>query len=295
MSAAVRARRPSSQRDWFEGWFDSAHYHQLYAYRNDEEAADFIAHLIERRHIAAGARVLDLGCGTGRHSRYLASRGLDVTGLDLSAESLQVARMSEGPSLRFIRQDMRLPFRARQFDHVVNLFTSFGYFEDPADHMSVVHNIAQALKPDGTLIVDYLNVRHAEAHLGADDVVEKDGVVYRLRRWSDAHHIFKHIVIDERLGEPQLEFVERVAKLTIEDFRFMFELCDLRIEEVYGNYQLAQFDEARSPRLIVVARKRRGSAEDDLPSREVLANATDGLGRHTEIRGEHRLWNALRD
>src|SRR5262245_61557405 len=162
MNAAVTARRPCSQREWFAAWFDSPHYHRLYAHRNDEEATHLIEHLIERRHLTAAASVLDLGCGTGRHSRSLASRGFDVTGLDLSAESLKVARLSEGPNLRFIRQDMRLPFRTRQFDHVLNLFTSFGYFENPADHMSVVHNIAHALKPDGSLILDYLNARHAD-------------------------------------------------------------------------------------------------------------------------------------
>src|SRR5215470_6392062 len=169
MNAAVAKRHVASglgrTSDWFESWFDSAHYQRLYAHRNDEEAARLIDSLIERDVLIPGSHVLDLGCGTGRHSRYMACRGFDVTGLDLSAESLKRAKLSESSNLRFLRQDMRLPFRAGPFDHIVNLFTSFGYFDDPAEHMAVVDNIASALRPGGSLVLDYLNVRRAESHL----------------------------------------------------------------------------------------------------------------------------------
>src|SRR5262249_12683163 len=135
--------------EWFSTWFDSAHYHQLYAHRDDDEAARLIDGLIEHDLLTPGSHVLDLGCGTGRHARHLAGRGFDVTGIDLSAESLKRAKAGERANLRFLRQDMRLPFRAGPFDHIVNLFTSFGYFDDSSDHMAVVHNIATALRPGG--------------------------------------------------------------------------------------------------------------------------------------------------
>ena len=295
MNAAPAARQASSQSEWFRRWFDSPHYHRLYAHRDDDEAARLVDHLIERRHLTIGATVLDLGCGTGRHSRYLASRGFYVTGLDLSAESLRQARLREGGNLRFIRQDMRLPFRSCPFDHVLNLFTSFGYFEDPADHMSVVHNIAGSLKPHGTLVLDYLNPGYVDAHLRAQEVVEAGGAVYRLQRWSDACHIFKRIVIDEGRGEAPLEYVERVARFTAEDFRFMFELCDLAIEEIYGDYSMAPFDAQTSRRLILVARKGRGGSGRPSSSRQILTDTTDGLGCHAKVRREHGLRNAQRD
>jgi SAM-dependent methyltransferase len=130
------ARQAPSQLDWFASWFDSKDYHRLYAHRDQAEATGFIDALIARRHLTHRASVLDLGCGTGRHSKYLASRGFDVTGLDLSAGSLRQARSSEHSHLRFARQDMRLPFGHGRFDHVPNLFTSFGYFEEPANNMA---------------------------------------------------------------------------------------------------------------------------------------------------------------
>src|SRR5262249_22611318 len=130
MNATVAKRRDAASGfgrtvEWFSAWFDSAHYHRLYARRDEREAGGLIDRLIEHDILIPGSSVLDLGCGAGRYSRHLACRGFDVTGIDLSAESLKRARASEGPHLRFLRQDMRLPFRAGPFDHIVNLFTSF--------------------------------------------------------------------------------------------------------------------------------------------------------------------------
>ena len=198
--------------------------------------------------------MLDLGCGAGRHSRALASRGFDVTGLDLSAQSLARARRSERPNLRFRRHDMRLPFRISGLDAVLCLFTSFGYFEDLGDNLAVVQNVASSLRPGGTFVLDYLNAPHVEAHMTVEGVTERGGVTYRISRWSDRDFIFKRISIDDGSSLPRV-FVERVAKLGLEDFRFMCRLCGLEIESAYGDYSLTPFDVNTSPRLILVATK----------------------------------------
>src|SRR6185436_13577956 len=118
---ATSTRRAAREPEWFATWFDSPHYHRLYAHRDEQEAAGFIDRLIDRLQPAPGAAVLDLGCGSGRHSKHLASRGLDVVGLDLSPESIRQARRSEHAHLRFGRHDMREPFGVGRFDAVFNL------------------------------------------------------------------------------------------------------------------------------------------------------------------------------
>jgi SAM-dependent methyltransferase len=257
MKATATTTRARTEREWFASWFDSTHYHRLYSHRSAAEAAGFIDALIARRMLTGGAAVLDLGCGAGRHARYLASKGFDVTGLDLSEESLRLARPGESPTLRFVRQDMREPFGDGRFDHVVNLFTSFGYFDELDDHLTVVENIAASLKSGGNVVIDYLNVRNAEAHLVPAEAVERDGVSYQISRWVGGRHIFKRMVIREEAKAP-VTVVERVARLGLADFRFMFGLCGLEMEAVHGDYALARFDEDASPRLIVIGRK--GSA-----------------------------------
>lgn len=292
MNATV-AIGQNPQPDWFESWFDSSHYHQLYAHRDNEEAARFIDRLVERLEPRQGARILDVGCGTGRHAKCLAAMGFDVTGLDLSAESIKQATESQHANLRFRRHDMRLPFGTKVFDYVINLFTSFGYFEDPADHLAVIRNIATSLKPGGIVVLDYLNARFAEEHLTPEEVIRREGVVYHIARWADSNHIFKRVLIDQGAAFRPLQYVERVAKLTVDDFHFMFALNDMRVVATYGDYALAPFVESNAPRLIVVAMRAQDCPQAELASRQVLPNATDRFGRHAEIRGQHRLRHAL--
>lgn len=286
--------RSQADQDWFVSWFKSIHYQKLYSHRDEVEAARFVDQLVGRLQPGHGATVLDLGCGTGRHARQLAACGCRVLGIDLSAESIETAKKTEGPNLWFRRQDMRLPFGNGVFDYVFNLFTSFGYFADPGDHLTVIHNVAQSLKPEGRFVLDYLNVTHAETHLVREETTERDDVVYRIRRCADENHIFKEIVVEDP-GARRLKYIERVARLTAAEFRFMFELCDMTVEEIYGDYRLSRFDLEASPRLIMVARKTARSAGDESPAGQVLADAADGFGRHAQIRGQHHLRHAQRN
>ena len=286
MNGIATDRQTRRGEQWFASWFDSRHYHTLYADRNDREAADFVDRLVERQKLAPGSTVLDLGCGKGRHSKHLAEKGFDVTGLDLSVASLRHAKRNEGPYLRFVRQDMRRPFGHETFDYVLNLFTSFGYFERVAEQVRVACNIIAALKPGGRLILDYLNVRHAESHLVSEEVKKRAGVIYRIWRWTNPSHIFKRIVIENgREGSPE-EYTERVAKLRLVDFQRMFELTGLKLRSVYGDYGLRRFDVRTSVRMILVAEKvsHRGRfCERALPPRQVFADAADGFWRQSEI------------
>src|SRR5215510_6604666 len=103
---------------WFEAWFDTPDYHRLYAGRDDCEAEKFVAALVAWLRPSLEARMLDLGCGSGRHARALARRGFDVTGLDLAASSIHEAQLHETSRLRFQRHDMRDPFGSERFSHI---------------------------------------------------------------------------------------------------------------------------------------------------------------------------------
>jgi SAM-dependent methyltransferase len=106
-----------------------------------------------------GERVLDLACGTGRHSVEFARRGASVLGVDQSAAYLAKARRAARglPNCRFARGDMRgLPFRG-EFDAAVNLWTSFGYFRTPAEDLAVLKGVARALKPGGRFLIEFID------------------------------------------------------------------------------------------------------------------------------------------
>ena len=240
---------------WFRHWFDSAFYHKLYASRDEREAANFIDELMGELKPEQKASMLDLGCGIGRHSKRLASKGFQVTGLDLAASSIRMAKKFESATLRFYRHDMRVPFGKNCFDYVFNFFTSFGYFKNDHENHKVVSNIADSLTEGGILVMDYLNVQFSQENLVPSEKKDIDGIVYHIERWADAKFFFKKITIENMQGEHPLEYVEQVAKLNLCDFDPMFKRAGLAIQKLYGDYSLHAFNPDTSPRLIMVAKK----------------------------------------
>jgi len=105
------------------------------------------------------ATILDMCCGAGRHSVELARRGFRVTGVDRTASYLKIARKrakDAGLKIEFVREDMRRFCRENVFDGAINLFTSFGYFEDEADDCQVLTNIHRSLKKGGKLVMEMM-------------------------------------------------------------------------------------------------------------------------------------------
>jgi SAM-dependent methyltransferase len=244
------------QQPWFAAWFDSSYYHQLYHHRDNKEAERFIDELVNELQPAKDAVMLDLGCGTGRHSKYLASKGCTVFGLDLAASSIREARKSGSESLYFLNWDMRKPFGKNNFDYVFSFFTSFGYFNSREENDKVVKNMAMALKHDGILLIDYLNVCYAEDHLVAVEEKEIDGVWYHINRWADERFIYKRIAIQDRQQLTSIAYTEQVAKFCLKDFSELFEKNGLEMITVYGDYALNEFNAQTSKRLIMTAGKK---------------------------------------
>ena len=241
--------------DWFKDWFNSLYYHKLYFERDEEEANSFIIRLLAHLNPPAESRMLDIACGKGRHSRLLAKKGFDVTGIDISAENIDAAKKWENDHLHFFQHDMRLPFYINYFHLAFNFFTSFGYFKTEREHYNAIRTIAQSLRQEGRFVLDYLNVHYAEDHLMHKEEKVLDGITYFITRWYDENHFYKKIIIeDDSLKEP-IEHIEKVAKFSLGDFNDMLSFHQLQIQEVFGNYNLESFDIKKSPRLILVAQK----------------------------------------
>ena len=248
---------PTTSREWFREWFDSPYYHQLYFQHNEAEAAGFIARLIALLQPPPGSRLLDVACGRGRHARMLAAYPYDVTGIDLAPGSIAFAKQFENDHLHFYEHDMRQMLCANCFQYAFNFFTSFGYFATQRENFNTIHMVAVALQPGGIFLLDFLNVHLAQKRLVPSEQKNIDGITYTITRWCDGKHFFKKIVITgEKISQP-LEYTERVAVLGPEDFRSLFEPNGLTISQYYGSYQLEPFDQETSPRLILVAEKKR--------------------------------------
>lgn len=142
-------------KPWWATQFDAQYLHEYEPLFDPVQDRREVARLVEVLALPSGSRVLDCPCGQGRHAHLLAEAGFNVDGLDYSEPLLAVARRrGTGPRLRYTRGDMRkLPARwTGRFDAVVNLFTSFGFFDAPRDDLKVLAEFARVLKPGGLLV-----------------------------------------------------------------------------------------------------------------------------------------------
>ncbi|HSI90012.1 MAG TPA: class I SAM-dependent methyltransferase [Adhaeribacter sp.] len=241
------------QQEWFSTWFDSPYYHLLYSNRDAGEAQLFLDNLLDHLHPKPDATILDLACGKGRHAIHLNQRGYDVTGIDLSPQSIAIAKQAENEKLHFAVHDMREVFRSGYFDFVLNLFTSFGYFASETENVVALKAIAASVKPGGKLVIDFLNAEKVVANLVKEETKTVEGVTFYITRHMEGKLIVKNIKFEAE-GKHH-HFQEKVWALTAEDFKEYFRMTDLRLHECFGSYHFDPYDPATSDRLIFILKK----------------------------------------
>lgn len=242
-----------SKKDWFVDWFNTELYHTLYQHRDTEEAAFFLNNLSQYLRLSNNENVLDICCGRGRHSVYLNLKGFYVEGFDLSPSNIQYAKKFENPRLKFYEHDMRNEFKSNFFDLALNLFSSFGYFDDNADNFKVVKNAGKNLKKDGVLVIDFMNGHKVLNNLNLFEDKYTGGYHFRIEKTIESGFIVKKISVIENDIEKQ--FVEKVKILTKENFEDYFLEAGFEIFKIAGNYSLNDFDKEKSDRMIVFGRK----------------------------------------
>ena len=235
--------------NWYASWFNTPYYHILYKDRNHREAALFMNQLTEFLNLKPKDTILDLACGKGRHAKYLYKQGFDVTGVDLSKESIQHAKQYEKPGLHFEVHDMCLPY-PQKFDAVFNLFTSFGYFENEEDNLRTIKSIKAELKPNGYGVIDLLNVELAIENLIPSEKKKVGDILFHIEKYLEDGYIVKNIRFNDN-GEDYF-FTERVKALTLADFEGYFEEASIELKHTFGDYHLNKFNKKTSDRLILI-------------------------------------------
>jgi SAM-dependent methyltransferase len=246
-------------------WYDSDDlwrdiYPVLFGKERWERTAQGVDLLLSLVPIPSGGRVLDLCCGPGRHSLELARRGFRPTGVDRTASYIEEAREraeAEGLQIELVLEDMRRFRRASSFDAALNLFTSFGYFEDPADDARVVENLEASLVPGGVLVMDLMSK-------------EICARIFRERDWSWIDSAQRTRMLEERsvspdwgmmqntwtligpAGEREIRFSHRLYAGT--ELAALLERAGFADVRLYGSLGGTPYDH-QAQRLIVVARK----------------------------------------
>jgi SAM-dependent methyltransferase len=240
-------------KEWFASWFDSPFYRELYAHRSGEEARAFILRLIEKMNLPERASVLDVCCGNGRHSAVFSEKLYKVVGIDLSEKSLEEAKARNLSNAQFYSADARSFELHERFDCVLNLFTSFGYFETTGEHIEMLQCIYEHLNEEGVFVFDFFNANKVRAQGEENRQVKKDGSDFHILKEIKDNRIIKHIRIQK--DSSRLDFEESVALFSPTEIEEMFEAIGFKNIQKYGDYDLGNFDSDESDRLIIICSK----------------------------------------
>ena len=238
-----------NSENWFSTWFDTPYYHILYKNRNDEEAQTFMDNITHYLNMPENGTILDLACGKGRHSIYLNKLGYQVTGVDLSENSIAIAQESSNETLQFKTHEMRDPMN-ETYDAVFNLFTSFGYFDTHEDNIKTLKAIKESINEYGFGVIDFFNADFIIENLVAEETKEIDGITFHIKRSVENKKIIKEIRFEDK-GE-SFFFTEKVSAFTLADFEEMMEEAGIYLLEIFGDYKLRKFYKSQSERLILL-------------------------------------------
>jgi SAM-dependent methyltransferase len=217
--------------EWFEEWFGEE-YLQLYPHRDDAEAERAVQLICRTVPFQPGWRVLDVACGAGRHARAFVAAGARCTGLDLSWTLLRLARQATNAPL--VRADMReLPIRPGSIDLTVNLFTSFGYFEQDAEHAAALAEMTSTVRPGGWFVIDFLNPAAVRRRLVPVETMELAGSTIEVKRSvsADGRYVCKTI----RSAEGK-RYTERVRLFEPDQISAMLQAAGVTVGFRFGDY-----------------------------------------------------------
>lgn len=253
--------REHESREWFEEWFSHPMYLKVYLHRDTREAetcVNTILRITEFPAVQGSTSLLDIACGAGRHALAFARAGLQVTANDLSRYLLGIARdaaRQENLPIVFTESDMRHIRQGRTFDLVVQLFSSFGYFDTEEEDRSVLRNVANMLEPGGWYVLDLINPAHLHAHFTPRSKKNVDNLSILEERTISANRVRKTITIEETGGK-SFTFIESVRLYEQEAIKILLALEGFEIVFTAGNYEGVPFEERHSPRMMLFARKR---------------------------------------
>jgi len=223
--------------------------------RDTEKEVAFIENVLKKK----GA-VLDLCCGTGRHSRILTQHGWNIIGLDLSRNLLAIAKQKmrhKAAEFTLVRADMRyIPFRNHVFNAVINMFTSFGYLQTKKEDTKTLKEIQRILQKNGRFLLDIVNKNYVKKIFKEKDWAEFEPFYLLEKHSIDTH---KSMLLSEwtiiKKDTKQVRHIQH--NLRLYDFQKLKQTLNktgLEVKQVYGGYDKKTFSKNAS-RMILLSQK----------------------------------------
>lgn len=212
--------------------------------------------------LPAKAKILDIPCGVGRHAVFLSKKGYQVTGLDISRDCLKIAKQKFAhKNVKYELGNMGdLAAFKSQYNCVLNLFTSFGYFHTDRENANVLSEMYRALKPGGKVVIN---------------IADRDWImkIYQPVRWHEdrgvltieASHYDKKtkynesqmVMIDQRKSKPILlhHHYHRVRLYSKTEMIALMKSVGFHDIQIFGNFEGAKYKKGVSTHPIYVGQK----------------------------------------
>lgn len=238
--------------EWYKDWFASEEYLDVYAHRNKSDAETLLSLIKKNISFKHGDKVLDAACGTGRFSNLFAKEGFDVTSFDLSYQLLRIANNKsneEHLKVKYFRSDIRKVPLKSSFYLVLNMFTSFGYFNTDEENFSFIRKANKLLEENGVFIFDYLNKNYVFNNLISKSQKEiNEKKIIEERRILN-NRVEKKITIETKLGKKI--FHESVLMYSKREIIDGFSSCGFKVHKIFGDYMGSNFNEKTSNSLLI--------------------------------------------
>lgn len=240
-------------KNWFKDWFASEYYLAVYAHRNELDANNLVKLITDNISIKDNYYVLDAACGNGRHSQTFAKMGCNVVGFDLSKQLLAEAKKQKYSNLNFLCADIRKVPLKKNFDIILNLFTSFGYFSSDTDNMLFIKYASSNIKQNGYLVFDYLNPAFVRNNLVNSSSKSINNLEITEKRQIKENRVEKEIIITDENNLHR--FYESVHLYSYNQIVNMFMNYEFRVSKLFGNYFGDEYSENDSERMIIIFEK----------------------------------------
>jgi cyclopropane fatty-acyl-phospholipid synthase-like methyltransferase len=242
--------------EWFKDWFNTEEYLNVYQHHNESDAEVHIKLILENVEISSHAKILDMACGAGRHAIILARKDFNVTAVDLSENLISIAEQSaqnENLKINFVQSDIRKYETNDKFDLIVNLFTSFGYFESDEENFAILQKAYDLLVEDGYFVLDFFNSHFLQQNLVECSEESLGGAeIHQYRKIKDKR-VTKKIVITKNGNLSTYE--ESVRMFTKDELVKAIQNIGFDIYKTFGDFLGNEYDILNSPRLIMICKK----------------------------------------
>ena len=255
----TKLRKKRRSKQWFEEIFDEDYLHTL-PFLTPQQTEREVGFLLETLELPQGGRVLDVGCGYGRHAMEMAARGYKTVGLDLSLPLLiraTDAARRVGVNVDFVHGDMREMTFENEFDGAYCFYTTFGFFDDDTNRR-VAAGIAKSLKPGGRFVLEMINRDYLIGDLPCRVWWQGDGCV--VLEEVDFNYFTSRLQVQRQIileNGRQLEQEISIRAYSLHEIGKVLTHAGFRVLEVSGNLDLrGRFYGNESRQLIVVSEKR---------------------------------------